>query len=97
MEQDNKQSSRRKFIQQTAIAGAGMMLAEQITLFADTHTNVMNQNILAKGYAAKDVSAALAPWSFERRPVGDNDVLIEIKYSGICHSLGAKRQKNGGL
>jgi uncharacterized zinc-type alcohol dehydrogenase-like protein len=25
-------------------------------------------------------------WNFERRPVGDNDILIEIKYSGICHS-----------
>lgn len=28
----------------------------------------------------------MSPWSFERRPVGDNDILIEIKFSGICHS-----------
>lgn len=28
----------------------------------------------------------MSPWSFERRPVGDNDILIEIKFCGICHS-----------
>jgi alcohol dehydrogenase (NADP+)/uncharacterized zinc-type alcohol dehydrogenase-like protein len=25
----------------------------------------------------------MTAWNFERRPVGDNDILIEIKYSGI--------------
>jgi len=43
-------------------------------------------NIKSKGYAAIDTSGKLVPWEFERRPVGDNDVLIDIKYASICHS-----------
>lgn len=39
-----------------------------------------------KGYAAKSASTPLEPFSFERREVGPNDVLIEIDYCGICHS-----------
>jgi len=46
----------------------------------------MNSNILSRGYAAVDTSGKLKPWKFERRPVGDNDVLIDIKYASICHS-----------
>ncbi|MDV6293969.1 MULTISPECIES: NAD(P)-dependent alcohol dehydrogenase [Rhodococcus] len=37
-------------------------------------------------YAASSASAPLAPTVIERRDVGPNDVLIEIKYAGICHS-----------
>ncbi len=36
--------------------------------------------------AAFDTSGQLRPWEFERRPVGDDDVLIDIKYASICHS-----------
>lgn len=43
-------------------------------------------NIQSKGYAAVDTSGKLQPWGFERRPVGDNDVLIETKAASICHS-----------
>lgn len=43
-------------------------------------------NITSRGYAAKDTSGVLSPWEFERRPVGDNDILIDIKYASICHS-----------
>lgn len=46
----------------------------------------MNNNVKSRGYAAKDTSGVLSPWEFERRPVGDNDILIEIKYASICHS-----------
>jgi D-arabinose 1-dehydrogenase-like Zn-dependent alcohol dehydrogenase len=28
----------------------------------------------------------LAPFRFTRRPVGENDVKIEVAYCGICHS-----------
>lgn len=38
------------------------------------------------GYAATSPTAKLAPFSFERRPVGQNDVEIEILYCGVCHS-----------
>ena len=39
-----------------------------------------------KGYAAKSASSVLAPFSFERREVKDNDVLIQIDFCGVCHS-----------
>jgi uncharacterized zinc-type alcohol dehydrogenase-like protein len=37
-------------------------------------------------YAAPAASEPLTPTVIERRDVGPNDVLIEIKYAGICHS-----------
>ena len=44
------------------------------------------KKVASKGYAARDASGTLRAWSFERRPVGDDDILIDIKFSGICHS-----------
>ena len=46
----------------------------------------MEKNIKVRGYAATDDSGVLSPWEFERRPVGDDDILIDIKYASICHS-----------
>jgi uncharacterized zinc-type alcohol dehydrogenase-like protein len=40
----------------------------------------------AKGYAATDASTALAPFSFERREPNEDDVVISVKYCGVCHS-----------
>ena len=42
--------------------------------------------IEVKGYAAQKANADLAPWTFQRRSLGPNDVLVEIDYAGICHS-----------
>src|SRR3954451_12212515 len=39
-----------------------------------------------KAYAAPAEGQPLTPTTIERRPVGANDVLIEISYAGICHS-----------
>ena len=38
------------------------------------------------GYAAQQAKAPLTPYSFERREPRDPDVVIDIQYSGICHS-----------
>lgn len=38
------------------------------------------------GYAAQSKTSPLAPFTFERREPGPNDVAIDIKYCGICHS-----------
>ena len=38
------------------------------------------------GYAAQAADAKLAPFSFERRDPGPNDVQIDILYCGVCHS-----------
>jgi len=46
----------------------------------------MSKVLKAKGYAAPGASKALGPFSFERRDVGSMDVLIDIKFCGICHS-----------
>ena len=42
--------------------------------------------IQVSGYAAKQAKAPLSPYSFERREPRDHDVVIDIKFSGICHS-----------
>ena len=39
-----------------------------------------------KGYAAQSAKAILGPFSFERREPGDHDIVIDIKYCGICHT-----------
>ena len=38
------------------------------------------------GYAAQQAKSPLTPYSFERREPRDYDVVIDIQYSGICHS-----------
>ena len=40
-----------------------------------------------KGYAAATQGAPLTPFSFERRDLREHDVLIDIHFCGICHSL----------
>lgn len=42
--------------------------------------------IASKGYAAQSATTDLAPWAFERRDMGADDIQMEILYSGICHS-----------
>jgi uncharacterized zinc-type alcohol dehydrogenase-like protein len=40
----------------------------------------------ASGYAAQSAKAPLGPFSFDRREARENDVVIDIKFCGICHS-----------
>jgi uncharacterized zinc-type alcohol dehydrogenase-like protein len=40
----------------------------------------------SKGYAAMAASEKLVPWNFTRRKPRPHDVLVEIKYCGICHT-----------
>jgi len=39
-----------------------------------------------QGYAVDSAEGKFHPWEFTRREVGDNDIHIQILYSGICHS-----------
>lgn len=41
---------------------------------------------MTKSYAAKSPTTPLVPFSIERREPNENDVAIDIKYCGICHS-----------
>ncbi|CAA7393949.1 unnamed protein product [Spirodela intermedia] len=38
------------------------------------------------GWAAKDASGILSPFSFSRRNNGDEDITLKILFCGICHS-----------
>ncbi len=42
--------------------------------------------IPSKAYAVHSPTDKLAPWNFERREIGANDILIDILYCGVCHS-----------
>ncbi len=53
--------------------------------------------IPVKAYAAMSPTAPLAPFSFERRDLREHDVLIDILFSGVCHSdLHQARDEWGG-
>jgi len=39
-----------------------------------------------KTYAAQEATAAIAPWTINRREPKPHDVQISIKYCGVCHS-----------
>lgn len=43
-------------------------------------------SIPTQAYAAHSHTTPLVPWSFERRDVRPDDVLIDITYCGVCHS-----------
>lgn len=50
-----------------------------------------------KAYAVTSATTPLAPFNFERREVGPNDVLITILYCGVCHSdIHSARNEWGG-
>lgn len=47
---------------------------------------MIKTGIKTKAYAAASATAPIAPLEIERREPGANDVFIDIKYCGICHS-----------
>ena len=42
--------------------------------------------IATRAFAATAADAPLSPYSFDRRDPGPDDVAIEIRYCGVCHS-----------
>jgi len=46
----------------------------------------MAEGLPALGWAARDVSGHLAPYSFSRRAQKDDDVTIKVLFCGICHT-----------
>ncbi len=41
---------------------------------------------VTKGYAVQSAGEPVAPWDFERRKPGPNDVQFDILYCGVCHT-----------
>ena len=48
--------------------------------------DVVETRLPSKSYAAMAASEDLVPWDFTRRKPRPHDVLLEIKYCGICHT-----------
>src|SRR5215468_193576 len=44
------------------------------------------EKLPSKAYAAQSPTSGLAPFSFSRRTPGPHDVLIQIRYCGVCHT-----------
>lgn len=57
-----------------------------------------NQLVPAKGFAVDSAEGHFHPYEFTRHAVGDNDILIEIQYAGICHGdlHAVKRSEKAG-
>ena len=51
-----------------------------------TSTPVSNQPIDVLCMACADANCSFKPITLQRRPLGEFDVQIEMKYSGVCHS-----------
>lgn len=77
---EDQQNTRRDFLKTSTLAGASALLAGASSAQAQT------TNTPTRGLAARDQSGKLSPWQFDRRALGDDDVLIDIKFCGICHS-----------
>nr|UTS83001.1 cinnamyl alcohol dehydrogenase 6 [Phryma leptostachya] len=54
--------------------------------------------VKAYGWAARDTSGILAPFTFSRRETGEKDVKLKILYCGVCHSdLNSIKNKTGNV
>lgn len=69
-----------------------------VSVSAQAQSNRSHEgHVHAKGFASMNKEGVITPYEFERKAVGDNDVLIEILYSGICHSdIHQSRDEWGG-
>lgn len=85
----NEISPQRRILVQSLAAAGILMSAFGINRTASASGNSsLNYKTLipAEGYAFSDYSGKLHKITFQRRPVGDDDVAIEIRYCGVCHS-----------
>lgn len=58
-------------------------------LFCANSVLAQNNNkkqLTARGYAALDEKGVMVPHKFSLRELGEKDILVEILYSGVCHS-----------
>ncbi|ANE34793.1 zinc-dependent alcohol dehydrogenase [Campylobacter hyointestinalis subsp. lawsonii CCUG 27631] len=59
--------------------------------------SIFTDRIPAKGYAMLSKDSKFSSFEFTRHSLGDGDILIEILYSGICHSdIHTARDEWGG-
>ncbi|RJT07197.1 NAD(P)-dependent alcohol dehydrogenase [Halococcus sp. IIIV-5B] len=84
---DGLPSSRRDVLRGSAVLGGGALLSGSGTVSANNNRQGGgDQNNPSRGYAARNESGHLSPWTFQRRSLRENDILVDIKFCGICHS-----------
>ena len=57
-----------------------------LAFFASAVAQNQNERVPAKGFAMFSAKDTFHPYEFTRHAIGDNDILIETLYAGICHS-----------
>ena len=85
MNQSNN-NSRRDFLRQSAVLGAGAVLAGSSNLFAEKSSGCGNGPYPTEGMAGYAETSPLKLMKFQRRALGPKDVAIKIHYCGVCHS-----------
>lgn len=75
-----KNNFKNKRMKHTLNVATLLMLLFFTGMFADA------QPVAAKGFAVFDSTSQFKPFVFTRHAVGDNEIQIDILYSGICHS-----------
>ena len=80
------ESSRRSFLKNSGIALGTIAVCDFKSIDSAVAAFAQGDHVHTKGYALFSKDGKFAPYEFERHAVGDNDVLIEILYAGICHS-----------
>src|SRR5688500_2381045 len=79
-------NSRRDFLRQSAVLGAGAVLAGASDALAGQRSAIGRGPYRTEGMAAYSASGPMRRMTFDRRALGPKDVAIRIRYSGICHS-----------
>jgi uncharacterized zinc-type alcohol dehydrogenase-like protein len=77
------ESSRRSFLKNSAMVLGAVAVGD---FTGRGSASAQDNRVRTKGYAVFSKDGKFAPYEFERHAVGDNDVLIDILYAGICHS-----------
>lgn len=80
------ESSRRSFMKKGVIALGTFAVSDLKGIGSSFVALAQENNVNTKGYALFSKDGRFAPYEFKRHAIGDNDVLLEILYSGICHS-----------
>ncbi len=85
MNQSND-NSRRDFLRQSAVLGAGAVLTGSSDLFAEKSSGYGYGPYPTEGMAGYAETSPLKLMKFQRRALGPKDVAIKIHYCGVCHS-----------
>jgi alcohol dehydrogenase (NADP+) len=78
--------SRREFLVQSAVLGAGAVLGGSRDLFAQKSSTYRSGPYPTEGMAGYSATGPLQLLKFQRRALGPKDVAIRVDYCGVCHS-----------